>query len=213
MNKLHLVPRLEGKFLHTLWSDTDLENFIAEYHELLEKGKSEVKTKGFLETSERALEMMVEFHKNLKEMIEKDKMLTEEVSILNQKIKENKVSLKTVAKNKQTLETELSKVTKKLRDSQIVNADKKLNLESRDNRLVNAKEKTQEAKLNYADVLDKECCKKDEIIDDLNEKLNNFANDNKRMKEVIVTVEKGQVAMKSALNDCSTTLHTTLQKE
>ena len=36
MNRLHLVPRLEGSLLDTLWSDADLQLFETELKELLE---------------------------------------------------------------------------------------------------------------------------------------------------------------------------------
>ena len=215
MNKMHLVPRLEGSLLDTVWSESDLELFKTEYLELLSEGKTgknRVRTKGFLDESENALNIMIQFHEQLKRMYENAVRDAEEISILNQKIKDNKPILKSLAKNRQILEAEVMEVTKALNSSQVVNSDKKKNLELRDDRLVDVKEQSKQKKVDYDGIVETEKCKKDEIINDLTGKLEILEVENKKMRDAVAGVEKGQLAMKNALNSCSDTLHTTLDK-
>lgn len=215
MNKMHLVPRLEGSLLDTLWSESDLELFKVEYSELLSEGKTgknRVKTNGFLESSEKTLKIMIQFHEQLKRMYEKAVGDAEEISILNQKIKTNKPILTSLATNRQILEVEVTEVTKALNSSQLVNSDKKKNLEFRDGRLVDAKEKSKQKRDEYDGILETEKFKKDEVITGLTKKLEILEVENEKMRVAVAGVEKGQLAMKNALNSCSDTLHTTLDK-
>merc|ERR1712032_1699162 len=114
MNKLHLVPQLQGSLLDTVWSETDLELFKTEYLELLIEGKTgthKVKTKGLLKKSENALDIMVHFHEQLKKMYENAVRDAEEIAILNEKLRNNKPIIKSLAENRKKLESEVMAVS------------------------------------------------------------------------------------------------------
>merc|ERR1712032_1635336 len=159
MNKLHLVPQLQGSLLDTVWSETDLELFKTEYLELLIEGKTgthKVKTKGLLKKSENALDIMVHFHEQLKKMYENAVRDAEEIAILNEKLRNNKPIIKSLAKNRRNLESEVMEVTKALKSSQVKNSEKKKNLKARDDRLLEAKEYSKQKKIEYDGILKNE---------------------------------------------------------
>ena len=192
--------------LKLLWSEEDMDLFIDDFNEMIDNEIEKFKPcvdRQFLRKSQEAVSGMKKHHNLMNYMLKIENDQLDEMDELEKDCLASEAKVKIAQEKRRELEKIIDGLTLELAEAQLVNRDKKRVLETRDNQMEQANQSSKDMKITYQEKLKEALNQKEEVMNEVKSEIADVQSANKTKLQAIELANKGQIALKSALNQCS----------